>query len=87
MLRLIQTDLDRGLLDRVEDLGHKLLLTDEFDEEALRALLTVSARRRQTSRLVKLYSDYSKRLKTEFRSDPSAELKSFYADLTTQLAV
>lgn len=86
MLRLIQTDLDRGLLDRVEELGHKLLASDEFDEEALRALLTVSARRRQTSRMVKLYSDYSSRLKIEFRSDPSAELKAFYAELKTQVA-
>jgi DNA-binding SARP family transcriptional activator len=86
MLRLIQTDLDRGLLDRVEELGHKLLASDEFDEEALRALLTVSARRRQTGRVVKLFSDYSQRLKTEFRSDPSAELKAFYSDITTQLA-
>jgi DNA-binding SARP family transcriptional activator len=87
MLRLIQTDLDRGLLDRVEDLSHKLLSNDEFDEEALRALLTVSARRRQTGKLAKLYSDYSQRLKSEFRSEPSIELRAFYADLTAQVAV
>jgi DNA-binding SARP family transcriptional activator len=86
-IRLIQTELERGLLDRVEDLCHKLLAQDEFDEEALRGLLIVSARRRQPARLVRLFDDYSEKLKKEFRTDPSAELRSLYTKLTTATAI
>ncbi len=81
-IRLIQTELDRGLLERVESICHKLLAQDEFDEEALRGLLIVSARRRQTTKLVRLFDDYSRKLKTEFRTDPSQELRTLYSSLT-----
>jgi DNA-binding SARP family transcriptional activator len=80
-VRLIQTDLERGLFDRVEDLAHKLLTIDEFDEEALRGLMLVSARRNQKARLVRLYDEFSKKLKVELRTDPSAELRSLYSSL------
>ncbi|MDP4199483.1 MAG: AAA family ATPase [Bacteroidota bacterium] len=86
-LRLIQTDLERGLFDRVEEMCHKLLALDEFDEEALRGLLIVSARRRQTGKLAKIFSDYSQKLKLEFKSEPSADLLALYSDLTTGVAV
>ena len=86
-VRLIQTDLDRGLLDRVEEFCHKLLALDEFDEEALRGLLIVTARRRQTAKLVSLYDDFCKRLKREFKTEPSDELRRVYSSLSLEVKV
>jgi DNA-binding SARP family transcriptional activator/tetratricopeptide (TPR) repeat protein len=83
-IRLIQTDLDRGLLDRVEEFCHKLLTADEFDEEALRGLFVVTARRRQMAKLMSLYNDYCKKLKQEFQTDPSSELRKLYLNLVSK---
>jgi len=80
-VRLIEIELERGLLERAEEMSLKLLAQDEFDEEALRGLLMINARRRQTTNLVRLFDDYSKKLKTELRAEPSKELRSLYSSL------
>jgi DNA-binding SARP family transcriptional activator len=80
-IQLIQTNLERGLLDRAEELCHTLLALDEFDEDAFRGLLLVSARRRQSSRLYSIYETYARRLKEEYKSEPSDELKSLFSTL------
>ncbi|HWF43387.1 MAG TPA: AAA family ATPase [Candidatus Kapabacteria bacterium] len=83
-IHLIETNLDRGLLDRVEELCHALLALDEFDEEAIRGLFIVNARRRQTSQLIALFEEYAKKLKREFRTEPSNDLRSLYASLVSK---
>lgn len=82
MLRVIETNLERGLLDRVEELSQELLAEDEFDEEALRGLMISAARRRQSSKLAALYDDFAEKLLSEFQSEPSAALHSLYEALT-----
>lgn len=54
------------------------------DEDALRGPLMINARRRQTTNLVRLFDDYSKKLKTELRAEPSKELRSLYSSLIAQ---
>ncbi len=81
LVRLIQTDIDRGLFDRVEELCHKLLLLDEFDEEATRGLMLVAARRNQKAQLSRVFLDYSSRLKTELKGEPSKEMLGLYESL------
>ncbi len=83
-VRLIEIELERGLLERAEEVCLKVLAQDEFDEEALRGLLIINARRRQTTKLIRLFDDYSKKLKSEFRTEPSLELLSLYRSLVVQ---
>jgi DNA-binding SARP family transcriptional activator len=82
MLRVIETNLERGLLDRVEELCQELLTEDEFDEEALRGLMISAARRRQSSKVVTLFEDFAQKLQAEFQSDPSPALQSLFEALT-----
>lgn len=85
-VRLIEIELERGLLGRAEEMCLKLLAQDEFDEEALRGLLMINAKRRQTTNLVRLFDDYSKKLKTELRAEPSKELRTLYSSLIAPVA-
>ena len=80
-VRLIETNLERGLFDRVEELCHKLLALDEFDEDAIRGLMIVNAKRTQRTRLVRIYEDYAAKLKVELNGEPSQEIRSLYASL------
>jgi DNA-binding SARP family transcriptional activator len=80
-VQLIEIELERGLLERAEEMCFKLLAQDEFDEEALRGLLLINAKRRQTTNVVRLFDNYTKKLKAELRAEPSKELRSLYSSL------
>lgn len=82
-LRIIETNLERGLLDRVEALCQTLLADDEFDEEAMRGLMIAAARRRQSTKVFTLYDDFVRRFQKEFQSEPSRELHSLFEALST----
>jgi DNA-binding SARP family transcriptional activator len=80
-------DLERGLLDKAERVAHILLNEDEFDEEAIRTLLIVTGRKRQMTKAVTLYDSFAKRLRAEFKVEPSEELKSLLERLKSGLSV
>jgi DNA-binding SARP family transcriptional activator/tetratricopeptide (TPR) repeat protein len=82
-LRIVETNLDRGLFDRVDELCQRLLSEDEFDEEALKGLMITAARRRQGTKLFSLYDTFARRLQNELQSEPSPELHSLYEALSS----
>lgn len=79
--RLLSINIDRGLLEKAETLCYDLFKEDEFDEQALKSLLMIAAKRKQVSRIPAIFDSYVSRYRKEFKSDPDPDLKKYTESL------
>lgn len=73
--RLLHLNIDRSAFDRAEALCHELLTEDEFDILAVRSLISIAAKKHQSSRATQIYESFAAKYRKEFRSEPDPSLK------------
>lgn len=75
--RLLEIDIERGLLDKAESLCYEIFREDEFDERALRSLITIAAKRKHAAKIPTIFETYASRYRKEFRSEPDPALRRY----------
>jgi DNA-binding SARP family transcriptional activator/tetratricopeptide (TPR) repeat protein len=80
--RLLSLNIDRSAFDRAEALCQELLQEDELDSLAIRSLLSIAAKKQQSSKVKGIYENYAAKYRREFKSEPDPAIKRLAESLT-----